>query len=137
MSEVDLLVQAATGVIAEQDARRSVQDMTGLTSSSKSPESGANATPDESATEVAKDRREKESAAKTALQDAARKLRELAATSSYDIVKDIQDVDQAINELVGDRGRKQAEPAPPQPTQAPPRHRSRRARRRRHRDAVE
>ncbi|KAK6833182.1 hypothetical protein PG987_007876 [Apiospora arundinis] len=137
MSEVDLLVQAATGVIAEQDARRPVQDMTGLTSSSKSPDSGANATPDESATQVAKDRREKESAAKTALQDAARKLRELAATSSYDIVKDIQDVDQAINELVGDRGRKQAEPAPAQPTQAPPRHRSRRARRRRHRDAVD
>ncbi|KAK8099951.1 hypothetical protein PG999_010325 [Apiospora kogelbergensis] len=45
-------------------------------------------------------RSEKESAAKAALQEAARKLRELAATNCYDIVQDIQDIDSAIAQLL-------------------------------------
>ncbi|KAK7954305.1 ATPase family AAA domain-containing protein 3A-like [Apiospora saccharicola] len=62
---------------------------------------------------------EKETAARAALQDAALKLRELAATTSYDIVRDIGDIDKAISELVGERGWKQKQPAPTAPGQVP------------------
>lgn len=110
-------------------------------STDDSTSSGIEATPRQASASLTEARSEKESAAKAALQEAARKLRKLAATNCYDIVQDIQDIDSAIAQLVGERGRKQTESAPPQPPQSPspgPRRRRRPKRvRRRHRNVVE
>ncbi|KAK8058168.1 hypothetical protein PG994_008616 [Apiospora phragmitis] len=140
MSEAGLLVQAANKVRTKQysQIRPGAPNVTGTPSSTNSPPSsndpasgepasGIEVGQQEPATVVTSVRGEKQSAAKAALQDAARKVRELAATTSYDIVGDIQDINKAITELVGGEGWKETlrtshapNPTAPQPSKARP-----------------
>ncbi|KAK8034071.1 AAA family ATPase [Apiospora rasikravindrae] len=122
--EPRLLLQGADNTMPDQEYHGSSKPIvSGTTISAECPPSiGTEPGQQEPAPALTSDRGEKESAAKAALQDAVRKVRELAATSSYDIVGDIRDIDKAITELVGGGGWKETlqashppNPTPPQP----------------------